>query len=331
VNGGELYLPLICHGVVIKALQLDVNCYEDAIMNILVTGGTGFIGSALVKRLIEEGHKVTVLSRFPSKIEILYGQGVKVLGCLSQLKAEDNYEVIFNLAGAPIVDARWSEARKQIIRESRIGLTKELITCIANMTVKPELLISGSAIGYYGDQGDTVLTEQSTPYGDFSQRLCADWETTAKQAEQLGVRVCLIRTGLVIAHDGGFLQRLLLPFRIGLGGVIGDGRQWMSWIHRQDWINIAMTMMADTSMHGPYNATTPNPVTNRKFTQILAQTLNRPALLPAPAWMLKILLGERSQLVLSSQHVIPERLLAQNFKFQYDDLASALNEALSHK
>jgi uncharacterized protein len=312
-------------------MQIEIKGYEDTIMNILITGGTGFIGSALIKRLIEEGHNVTVLSRFPDKVEILCGQGVKALGSLSQLKAEDHYEVIVNLAGAPIVDARWSEARKQIIRESRIGLTKELITCIANMTVKPELLISGSAIGYYGDQGDTVLTEQATPDNDFSQRLCADWETTAKQAEQLGVRVCLIRTGLVIADDGGFLQRLLLPFRIGLGGVIGDGRQWMSWIHRQDWINIAMTMMADTSMQGPYNATTPNPVTNSEFTQILAQTLNRPALLPAPAWILKILLGERSQLVLSSQRVMPERLLAQNFKFQYDDLASALNEALSHK
>jgi len=317
--------------VLIKALQIEIKGYEDTIMNILITGGTGFIGSALIKRLIEEGHNVTVLSRFPDKVEILCGQGVKALGSLSQLKAEDHYEVIVNLAGAPIVDARWSEARKQIIIESRIGLTKELITCIANMTVKPELLISGSAIGYYGDQGDTVLTEQATPDNDFSQRLCADWETTAKQAEQLGVRVCLIRTGLVIANDGGFLQRLLLPFRIGLGGVIGDGRQWMSWIHRQDWINIAMTMMADTSMQGPYNATTPNPVTNSEFTQILAQTLNRPALLPAPAWILKILLGERSQLVLSSQRVMPERLLAQNFKFQYDDLASALNEALSHK
>jgi len=317
--------------VLIKALQIHIKGYEDTIMNILITGGTGFIGSALIKRLIEEGHNVTVLSRFPDKVEILCGQDVKALGSLSQLKAEDHYEVIVNLAGAPIVDARWSEARKQIIRESRIGLTKELITCIANMTIKPELLISGSAIGYYGDQGDTALTEQSTPYDDFSQRLCADWETTAKQAEQLGVRVCLIRTGLVIAHDGGFLQRLLLPFRIGLGGVIGDGRQWMSWIHRQDWINIAMTMMADTSMQGPYNATAPNPITNSEFTQILAQTLNRPALLPAPAWILKILLGERSQLVLSSQRVMPERLLTQNFKFQYDDLASALNEALSHK
>ena len=300
-------------------------------MNILITGGTGFIGSALVKRLIEEGHGVTVLSRSPDNVKILCGQGVKALGSLSQLKAEEYYEVIVNLAGAPIVDARWSEVRKQIIRESRIGLTKELIACIANMAVKPKLLISGSAIGYYGDQGDALITEQSRPYKDFSQELCADWEATAKQAEQLGVRVCLIRTGLVIAHDGGFLQRLLLPFRIGLGGALGDGRQWMSWIHRQDWINIAMTMMIDATMQGPYNATAPNPVTNSEFTQLLAQTLNRPALLPAPAWMLKILLGERSELVLGSQRVIPERLLAQNFKFQYDDLATALSEALSHK
>jgi len=199
------------------------------------------------------------------------------------------------------------------------------------MTVKPDLLISGSAIGYYGDQGDTVLTEQSTPYEDFSQQLCADWEATAKQAEQFGVRVCLIRTGLVIANSGGFLQRLLLPFRLRLGGRLGDGRQWMSWIHRLDWINIAQTMTADSTMQGAYNATSPNPVTNAEFTRILAQCLGHPALLPVPAWLLKILLGEMSQLVLGSQRVIPERLLAQDFKFQYDDLVSAINETLSHK
>jgi hypothetical protein len=197
------------------------------------------------------------------------------------------------------------------------------------MTVKPELLISGSAIGYYGDQSDTVLTEQSTPYEDFSQQLCADWEAAAKQAEQFGVRVCLIRTGLVVANGGGFLQRMLLPFRLGLGGRLGDGRQWMSWIHRQDWINIARTMIADSTMQGAYNATAPTPVTNTDFTRILAQCLKRPALLPVPTWLLKILLGEMSQLVLGSQRVLPERLSAQGFKFQYDDLAAALNEALS--
>ncbi len=300
-------------------------------MNIFITGGTGFIGSALTKRLIEQGHEVTVLSRSPEKVAQLCGASVKALGSLSQLKAEDNYQIIINLAGAPIVDARWSEARKQLIRESRIGLTEQLLSCIARMNIKPELLISGSAIGYYGDQGDTMLSEQSIPAEDFSGQLCIDWEAAAKQAEQFGVRVCLIRTGLVIANGGGFLQRMLLPFRLGLGGRIGDGRQWMSWIHRQDWINIALTMMADVTMQGAYNATSPNPVTNAEFTRILAQCLKRPALLPVPAWVLKMLLGEMAELVLGSQRVLPERLLAQGYKFQYDDLAAALNEALAPK
>ncbi len=300
-------------------------------MNILITGGTGFIGSALAKNLIDQGHAVTVLSRSPEKVAKICGSGVNALGNLSQLKAEDSCQVIINLAGAPIVDARWSEDRKQLIRASRIDLTEHLITCIDRMSVKPELLISGSAIGYYGNQGDTVLTEQSTPYEDFSEQLCADWEAAAKQAEQFGVRVCLIRTGLVIGNGGGFLQRMLPPFRLGLGGRLGDGRQWMSWIHRQDWINIALTMIADSTMHGAYNATAPNPVTNAEFTRTLAQCLKRPALLPVPAWLLKILLGEMSQLVLGSQRVIPERLLAHGFKFQYDDLDTALHEALSHK
>lgn len=299
-------------------------------MNILITGGTGFIGSALTKSLIDQGHAVTVLSRSPDKIAKLYSPEVNALGSLSQLKTEDRYQVVINLAGAPIVEARWSEDRKQLIRTSRIGLTEHLISCIARMDVKPELLISGSAIGYYGNQGDTALTEQSTPYEDFSQQLCADWEAAARQAEQYGVRVCLIRTGLVIGNGGGFLQRMLPPFRLGLGGRLGDGRQWMSWIHRQDWINIALAMMADSTMRGAYNATAPNPVTNAEFTRILAQCLKRPALLPVPAWLLKILLGEMSQLVLGSQRVLPERLLAQGFTFQYADLAAALNEALKN-
>lgn len=299
-------------------------------MNILMTGGTGFIGGALTQKLVDQGHNVTVLSRNPNKVAKQCGAGVHALASLSQVNAEDRYQVIVNLAGAPIVGARWSRARKQEIRDSRIGLTEQLITCIARLKLKPELLISGSAIGYYGNQGDTVLSEQATPYEDFSQQLCADWEATATQAEQFGVRVCLIRTGLVIAGDGGFLQPMLLPFRLGLGGRLGDGRQWMSWIHRHDWIAIALAMMTDKTMHGAYNATAPNPVTNAEFTQILAKCLSRPALLPVPAFALKMMLGEMSQLVLGSQRVVPERLLAHGFKFHYEELAAALNEVLSH-
>jgi uncharacterized protein len=302
--------------------------YEDKMMRVLITGGTGFIGSALTRSLTGQGFEVTVLSRNPESVEKICGSGINALNNLNQLKPEDTYQVIVNLAGAPIFDVRWSDARKQIIRDSRINLTKQLVEGIARMTVKPELLISGSAIGYYGDQGDTVLTEQSATRQDFSQQLCTDWENEAKKAEQFGVRVCLIRTGLVLAGGGGLLQRMLPPFRLGLGGQIGNGKQWMSWIHRQDWIAIVRLMIADSSMQGPYNATTPNPVTNSEFTRTLAHCLKRPALLPVPPWLLKILLGEMSELVLGSQRVIPERLLAQGFRFQYTDLSSALNQAL---
>ncbi|MGR9088014.1 MAG: TIGR01777 family oxidoreductase [Gammaproteobacteria bacterium] len=298
-------------------------------MKILVTGGTGFIGSALVRSLTAQGHEVTVLSRTPHTIAQRCGPGVAELASLNFMHPDDRYQVIINLAGAPIFDALWTDARKKLIRDSRIGLTEQLVDRIGRMSVKPELLISGSAIGYYGDQGDTILTEQSKTRPDFSHQLCADWEAAAQKAEAYGVRVCLIRTGLVIADGGGLLQRMLLPFRCCLGGPIGNGKQWMSWIHRQDWIHIALRMMSDSTMRGAYNATAPNPVTNREFTRILARCLNRPALFPAPALVLKTLLGEMSELLLGSQRVLPERLQNTGFQFQYPDLESAIRQALS--
>jgi uncharacterized protein (TIGR01777 family) len=300
-------------------------------MNILITGGTGFIGSALAQALVKQGYMVTVLSRRPDSVASICGSGVKALGSLQQITPEDRYDSVINLAGEPIFGARWTDARKKIIRDSRIGLTQQLVEKIEQMPVKPALLINGSAIGYYGDQGDTVLTEQSTPVQDFSQNLCADWETAAKKAELFGVRVCLIRTGLVLDYGGGLLQRMLPPFRFGLGGRLGNGRQWMSWIHRQDWIRIALAMISDASMQGAYNATAPHPVTNQEFTKILAASLNRPGFIPVPAWFLKIALGEMSQLILASQRVLPERLLANGFTFQCSDLANALSQSLSGK
>ena len=296
-------------------------------MNILITGGSGFIGRALVSSLLKDDHKVTVLSRTPETAKKIIGDEVVVLSNLDQLPIEHSFQVIINLAGAPIIDSHWSAARKQVIRDSRIQVTEKLITYINNATIKPDLLISGSAIGYYGNQGNNVITEYSTPsHNDFSQRLCADWENTAQQAKKLGVRVCLIRTGLVLAHDGGILQRMLSPFNLGLGGIIGNGQQWMSWIHRADWIAIAKLMINNTTMEGAYNATAPHPVTNSEFTKILAKHLKRPALLPIPAWLLKILLGERSELILGSQRILPERLLTESFHFQYPELLDALTE-----
>ena len=297
-------------------------------MNILITGGTGFIGSALTKQLIQQGETVTVLSRNPAQVADIFSEQVKALGNLNELKADDSFDVIINLAGAGIFDARWSEKRKQLLRDSRINLTQQLLSAIERMKVKPELLISGSAIGFYGNQADMQLTEQSTPITDFSQILCADWENSALQVQALGVRVCVIRTGLVLAKGGGLMQRMLLPFKLGLGGRLGDGLQWMSWIHREDWIKIALTMMADKTMSGTYNATAPNPVTNREFTQTLARCVKRPALLPMPSGVLQVLLGEMAELVLGSQRVLPERLLAQGFQFDYLQLEKALQQIL---
>ena len=297
-------------------------------MKILITGGTGFIGRALTKSLLNQAHEVSVLSRNPASVEKLFGHRVHSVNHFRQIDAETAFDVIINLAGAPIFGARWTQQRKKIIRDSRIGLTEALLSAIDRMTVKPKLLISGSAIGYYGDQGDGILTERSSPRVDFSHTLCADWEAAALKAEEFGTRVCLMRTGLVIGPNGGLLQRMLLPFRLGLGGRIGSGKQWMSWIHLHDWIKIAERMISDSSMQGVYNATAPNPVTNAEFTEILANGLHRPALLPVPGGLLKILLGEMSELLLASQRVLPERLLTRGFEFEYSDFAEAIDQVL---
>lgn len=299
-------------------------------MKILITGGTGFIGSALTRNFIDQGASITLLSREPEKAIRRFGN-ITAIKDLNDLDSNASFQVIINLAGAPILDARWTEARKKLIGNSRIQLTEQLVSAISRMKVKPELLISGSAIGYYGDHGDDVITELTLPLPDFSQQLCADWEAAATVAEQFDVRVCIIRTGLVLANDGGLLQRMLLPFKSGLGGRLGNGEQWMSWIHRQDWLNIVQAMIHNPDMRGVYNATAPLPVSNNEFSQTLAHYLKRPALLPVPAWLLKLALGEMSSLILSSQRVIPENLLKLGFTFQYPDLSSALNQILTQK
>lgn len=295
-------------------------------MKILITGGTGFIGRALISSLLAQTHQITVLSRSPEKVSSLFDDSATPLKSLQTLIADDHFDVIINLAGAPIFDKRWTDNQKEKLRDSRIKLTEQLIAVIATMQQKPKLLISGSAIGYYGDQGDTELNEQSESQSDFSQQLCADWEQAALNAEQYGVRVCLMRTGLVLGANGGILQRMLLPFKLGLGGRLGNGQQWMSWIHINDWTAIAETMINNPNMSGAYNATAINPVSNQTFSRELGKALSRPACLPLPAFILKSLLGEMSELVLGSQKVLPQRLIEQGFKFQFNHLQNALTD-----
>lgn len=297
-------------------------------MKILITGGTGFIGKKLCHFLQDKKHELTVLSRKPEKVHSLCGNSVQAISNIDQLKTSDSFDAIINLAGEGIADARWTESRKQILLDSRINTTKQLVSYIERAKKKPEVLISGSAIGYYGNRGSIKLNEESHPHEEFAHELCEKWEAAALVAEKSGVRVCIIRTGLVIGKDGGFLKRMLLPFKFGLGGPLGDGNQWMSWIHLTDFIAIIDKLLESVVLQGVFNATAPEPVTNTEFTQTLGKVLYRPAFLPVPAFILKILLGEMSELLLGSQRVLPVRLNKAGFEFKFKTLEQALKDVL---
>lgn len=298
-------------------------------MQVLITGGTGFIGQALCRHFLAAGHHLTVLSRQPpERVRRLCGDGVTRLSSLDELTPQTQFDAVVNLAGESIAGARWTQARKQLLWDSRVTLTKRLADWIAAAVIKPQVLISGSAVGYYGNRDDTRLTEAAAPGDDFSHRLCAAWEQAAQRTGEAGVRVCLLRTGLVIGPNGGFLQRMLPPFRLGLGGPIGNGRQWMSWIHRDDHVALTAYLLEHAELAGVFNATAPNPVTNAEFSRCLSQRLQRPALLPVPAPLLRLVFGEMAELLLGGQCVVPERLVQAGFQFRYADLEPALAEAL---
>ncbi len=296
---------------------------------ILITGGTGFLGSALTHDLLRDGYNIAVLSRDAGKVARAFGRQVRAFTQVEQLPDAGEFLAVVNLAGAGIFDRPWSDARKQVLRDSRIGLTQQLVDWFKRSDKAAEVLVNGSAIGFYGDQGQSILDETSQPKADFAHQLCADWESTALQAEAVGARVCLIRTGLVLGKDGGILQRMLLPFRFGLGGRFGNGSQWMSWIHIDDWVAIVRKMIDQPDMHGAYNAVAPQPVTNQEFSAVLAGLLNRPMLLPMPEILLKVVLGEMATLVLGSQRVRPQRLLSQGYDFKYTELEVALRNILN--
>lgn len=297
-------------------------------MHILITGGTGLIGRALCRFWLQQGHQLTVWSRSPEKVASLCGEGVRGIERLEDCPP-GALDAVVNLAGAPIADRPWTTARRKLLRDSRIALTGQLVSWLAGLDNKPEVLISGSAVGWYGDGGDLELTEQSSPVkGDFASQLCQDWENAALQAEPLGIRVVLVRTGLVLTADGGFLKRLLLPFKLGLGGPIGDGRQWMPWIHLQDQVALIDFLLHHEAASGPYNATAPTPVRNSEFAKALGKALQRPAFMPLPGVFLKLGLGDLALLLLGGQQVLPERLLEAGFVFRFNRLDAALADLL---
>lgn len=297
-------------------------------MNYLITGGTGLIGSKICQKLQAAGHTVIVLSRSRDKVHQRCGLSAIAVTSLDEIGENEQVDVVINLTGAPIADARWTENRKQELKDSRIKQTEALIQWISQRQQKPSSLISGSAIGWYGDQDDRIVTEDSSYQDEFAHELCDQWEQAALKAEQLGVRVCLVRTGLVLAPGAGFLQRMLLPFKLGLGGPISDGQQYMSWVHLEDICNLFIFLSKQQSLHGVFNGTAPTPVTNAEFSRTLAQNLHRPAIMMVPACVLKLAFGEMSQLLLGGQRVLPEKARAAGFEFQYTDLNAALGDVL---
>jgi uncharacterized protein len=294
-------------------------------MQVLVTGGSGFIGRALCQQLLQAGHHPTVLTR-DVRAAARRLPGVRLITALDELERAD---AAINLAGESLTQGRWNDRRKQAFRDSRIGTTGRLLAWLEQRKTRPAVLVSGSAIGYYGPRGDTPLDETAAPGSDFAAHLCRDWEAEAIKAADLGLRVCLLRTGIVLAADGGALGKMLPPFRLGLGGPMGTGRQWMSWVHRADLVRLIIWLIErDDCSSGAYNATAPQPVTNREFAQTLGRVLRRPALLATPAPALKLMFGEMADLLLTGQRVVPQRAQAAGFEFSHQHLEEALRDLL---
>lgn len=295
-------------------------------MRVLVTGGTGFIGEVLCPRLAEAGHDVVVLSR-QARPDLPQGVSMSATR-LDELDAGE-FDGVINLAGASIADGRWTERRKRLLWESRVDTTARLVAWMCGASKPPRALISGSAVGYYGEQGDRPITEETPPADGFAHELCAAWEKEAGKASACGVRVCYVRTGVVLDGDGGALEKMLPAFRLGAGGRLGPGTQYFPWVHREDIAAIFQWLLESPDASGPYNAGSPNPVTNAEFTEALGRALGRPTLLPMPAAAMRILFGQLAdELLLVSERMIPKRLLDAGFGFRYNRLEQALEAIL---
>ena len=295
---------------------------------VLVTGATGFIGSRFVAGLSGAGHQVIALVRNPAKADML-PPPITLITSLDQLAPDIRIDAIVNLAGEPIGNGLWTEAKRRTILESRINMTRDIIALIVRLERKPKVLVSGSAIGWYGLWQDQVLTESAKSHACFSHELCEAWENAARPAEEQGVRVVYLRIGLVIGTDGGFITRMLTPFEFGLGGPLGSGRQWMSWIERDDLIRLIAHVMVREEIAGPVNATAPIPVTNLKFTEELGRRLRRPALFRIPDALLRRVGGDfASELLLGGQRVLPNKALSNGFVFRHETLRSAFEAIL---
>ena len=299
-------------------------------MKITITGGTGFLGRRLVRRLLAEGHRVHLLVRhaktgFGPDVECSIWNAYTLAPTTESLADAD---AIIHLAGEPVAQ-RWTPRARRRIRDSRVVGTARLVEAIQALSRRPSVLVSASAIGLYGGRGEETLTETSVPGKGFLSEVCTEWEKAADAAEPLGIRVVKLRTGVALGREGGALAQMLTPFQWGLGGPVAGGAQWMSWIHAEDLVSLILFALNKATVRGPVNATSPNPATNAELTRELSRLLHRPALLNIPAWALRMLYGEMAEIVLGSQRVLPQAALDAGFEFKYPNLRDALQNLLA--
>ena len=303
-------------------------------MQIVVTGGTGFIGRHLCASLCQKGHRVTLLTRRREEAQRLYGATVTAIEWNGREagaweRCLEGADAVVNLAGAPIADGRWTDARKQLLSESRVLTTRLLVEAISRSTSKPRTLISASGIGYYGASDDRMLDEGATRGEGFLADLCLAWEAEALRAAEFGVRVVLLRTGMVLELDGGALPKLLLPFQLFAGGPIMPGTQWVSWIHRGDHIGLIQWLLTTPSVSGPINAVAPEAVTMNRFCEVLGRVLHRPSWLPVPGFALSMALGELGTLMTTGQRVKSAKALSEGYVFHYPALEPTLRAIMT--
>ncbi len=300
-------------------------------MRILIAGGTGLIGTALVKSLRDNGNEVIILTRAPEqageravsgvRLEMWDGRSTEGWGPLVE-----EVDAIVNLAGEGIADGRWTAARKRRIRDSRVEAGQALVAAVAEADAKPDVVIQSSAVGYYGPCADEILTEEAAAGSDFLAEVCVEWEASTVGVEEMGVRRPVIRTGVVLSAEGGAFPRMALPFRLFAGGPLGSGKQYFPWIHIDDEVAAIRFLLSSETASGPYNLTAPDPLKNRDFVRLLGRAMRRPAIVPTPSFALKAIFGEMSTVLLDGQRAVPARLQEAGFEYAYTDAGGALKD-----
>jgi len=308
-------------------------------MRIIISGGSGMVGSRLSRELAKEGHEVIILSRTPEQNQERFGTGIQVVGWDGKTSAGwgelvNGADAIVNLvgenlAGSHFIPSRWTKARKRAILDSRLQPGHAIVEAIQQAKIKPKLLIQSSAVGYYGPRGDEIITEEAGHNDDFLSQVCVRWEASTQAVEDAGVRRVVIRSGVILDQKQGSLPRMVLPFMLFVGGPIGSGKQWISYISVMDEVKGIQFLLKQEAASGVYNLTSPNPVTNKEFEKAIGIVTKRPSWFPVPAFLMKLLFGEMSMVLLEGQRVLPERLIQAGFQFDYPDAVSSLKAVLN--